>query len=353
MIIRTLVLIAMVAPAASLAACSATGSADMGPAIFYPPPPAAPRLQLLARYAAAEDVEGTSAFREFVIGSEEDDRFIRRAHGVAWWEGRIYVCDPGLPGVDVLDIERGEMRPLDPENLGIFQMPIDIAVAPDGSKYVTDSKSRKVLVFGPDDRYRGAFGDPERWKPIGIVATGDRLYVTDIANHAVVVLDRTSGEELRRIGKEGPNDGEFYYPLALTLGPQGDLYVSDSFHFRVQQITTDGTFVRSYGSVGNKPGQFMRPRGVAVDGEGRVYVADAAFENIQIFDKDGKLLLFFGEPGTQLGALNLPAGLAISREAVSSFRDRAAEGFELDHVLFATSQSGPHKVNVYGFLRVK
>lgn len=329
--------------------CAGAPKEEPTPAIFYPPPPAEPRLQLLATFSASDDLKQVSGFRRFVVG--EDDRIaVQRAHGVAWHAGRLYVCDPGGSHVFVFDVAASDVRLLDAANRGMFRKPIEIAVAPDGWKYVTDTGHRRVIVYDDQDRYQRAYGEPDRWRPVGIAATTDLLYVTDLANHCLVVLDRRTGSEVCRIGAKGREEGKFYNPLSVAIGPGGDLYVSDSFNFRIQRLRPDGTFVRSYGSIGRSPGQFARPRGVAVDAEGRIYAVDAAFENVQIFDNEGRLLLFFGGPGAQRGALNLPASVRIAYDAVAAFQDKVAPGRSIDYVFFVTSQTGPNKVNVYGLL---
>ena len=338
---------------AGLSGCQSPPAREPIPEVFYPGPPEEARLQLLARYTDSVDVEEPDSFTRFVAGGEEVRMVVTRAHGVAWHSGRIYVCDPGAPAVIVFDLPGRQMRKLEPEMRGLFKKPLDIEITADGWKYVTDTAHRKVLVFNAEDKYQTAFGDPETWRPVGIAATDKELFVTDAANHAVVVLDRKTGAELRRLGTVGKADGEFYYPVSIDVGPDNDLYVSDSFNFRVQRLRADGTFIRSFGAVGRNLGNLARPRGVSVDREGRVYVLDGAFQNCQVFDPEGKLLLYFGAPGGGPGAVNMPSNIEIDYEAVDAFRGRVAPGYELDYVLFITSQAGPNKVNVYGFLRKK
>jgi len=330
------------------AACAAPQKET--PKVFYPPPPAAPRLQLLASYTDAKDLESSDGFRKFVVGSEKERRIIR-AHGLAWRDKKLYVCDPALPHVVVLDFEKERFRLLDPKRPTIFQKCIDISIAPDGWKYITDVVTKKVIVYDDKNQYRTAFGDPEKWRPVSVAATADRLYVTDAANHRVVTLDRKSGKELASFGKLGSPEGDFYYPISIRIGPEGDLYVSDSFNFRVQRLKKDGTFVRSFGQLGKRFGDFSRPRGIALDREGRLYAADAAFENVQVFGPDGRLLIFFGGPGGDPGNMSLPAAIAVSYDAVETFKDRVGKGHELECVIFVSNQAGLHKVNVYGLLR--
>jgi DNA-binding beta-propeller fold protein YncE len=97
-------------------------------------------------------------------------------------------------------------------------------------------------------------------------------------------------------------------------------------------------------------GQFVRPKGVAVDREDRVYVVDASTEVVQIFNAEGKLMLFFGGAGNHPGGLNIPATVVIDYDNVDLFADRVAPGYKIEYLVLVTSQFGPNKVNVFGFI---
>ncbi len=159
---------------------------------------------------------------------------------------------------------------------------------------------------------------------------GDRLYVADLKNKLIQVLDKRSGELLFRMATADSPDTAVHFPTNLAFSEASDLYVSDTGNFRVLRFDPDGGLVGSYGGVGKALGRFARPKGVAVDRAGRIYVTDAAFENIQVFSDDGKLLLFFGEPGSRPENINLPADLEIDYEHARFFQRYAAPGFNLE-----------------------
>jgi DNA-binding beta-propeller fold protein YncE len=319
--------------------------------VFYPPPPATPRIQFLGSYSSEHDLpRGWSPFTRFILG-QPTSLALTKPYGVALHQDRLFVCDLRLPGVMVFDLRRGTLTFFGEQRDGRLQKPINIVIDEDGRRYVTDTLHRRVMIYDADGRYVSAFGDPEDWKPSGIALFEDRLYVSDVENGRVLVLDRESGEELQQIGRPGSGEGELVFPTNVALDSQGNLYVSDTGNARVAEFDAEGGFVRHIGSLGRGLGQLVRPKGVALDREGRIYIVDAAFQNLQIFDPEGKLLLPFGEAGNAPGGLNLPAQVAIDYEHVDLFADRVAPGYGLEYLIVVSSQFGLNKVNVYGLLK--
>jgi hypothetical protein len=83
----------------------------------------------------------------------------------------------------------------------------------------------------------------------GIVAgvafdASDNLYVLDRQASRVMVYDRT-GRFIRQIGKEGEGPGELMVPLALTVGGDGTVIVSDLGRRGYSLFRPDGAFIRN------------------------------------------------------------------------------------------------------------
>lgn len=331
--------------------CASTPGYDSESVRFYPAPPTPPRIQFLARYSAASDLAGDGGgLKSFVLGEEGSaGHLVQKPYGVALHQGKIYVADTRGPGYAVFDVRNRRTDYIYGHGNGRMQKPINISIDGDGTKYVTDTGRDQVLVFDARDRFVGAFGVPDQFKPIDTLIVGDRLYVSDLYHHRIHVLDKTSGETLFSFAKVGSGEGELFQPTNLALGPQGNIYVSDTGNFRIQKYTPEGQFLRSYGSVGAAVGHFARPKGVALDHEGRLYAVDAAFENVQILSPDGTPLMFFGAPGTERDNINLPTDIIIDYDNVDDFKAFAAPGFELEYLIVVASQFGANKVVVFGF----
>lgn len=323
-------------------------------AAFYPPLPDAPRIQHLTTLSGERDLSGEKGgFAAFILGDEPSSQRLAQPYGAALYKGRLYVADSGAGGLAIFDLGEKSFTLFQGSGNGRLKKPINVRIDADGTKYVTDTGRNQVLVYGADERFFKAFGGFGQFRPADVAIGPDRLYVTDLLNHQVQVLDKITGRVLYKFGKAGSGDGEFFHPTNIALAPNGDLYVTDTSNYRVQRFTKEGKHVRTIGSVGSTPGSFARPKGIAVDRAGRLYVGDAAFENVQIFDDSGRLLLYFGQPGDGPGSLNLPAGVSLDYDNVDAFRRYAQPGFKLEHLILVSSQFGPNKVDVFGFGRME
>jgi DNA-binding beta-propeller fold protein YncE len=333
------------------AACAGTRGAQQAEYIFYPAPPEQPRIQYLTTFNSEWDVTGPMDRLEmFVLGERAAGRIIK-PYGVAIHDGKILVCDTVAGAVFVLDLVNRGIESLGEKAPGRLKKPINIAVDTDGTRYVADRALKRVLVYDDQNRYLNAFGSPEAWAPTDVLVAGDHLYVSDLDHGQIVVVDKSSGEELERLGREGFEEAQFMFPTNLARDRDGNLYVSDTANYRIQKVDRRGRPLLQIGEAGDAPGNFARPKGLAVDDEGRIYAVDAAFMNVQIFDAEGRLLLAFGPAGTEPGDMYLPAKVELDYDHLGLFADRVAPGYELEYLILVTNQYGPNKISVYGFLK--
>ena len=324
---------------------------EVRPAVFYPPLPNPPRIQYLVSFSSASDVSAPqSRLAEFIVGKDPKEKYaVKKPYGVSISDGKIYVVDTQGPGYAVFDLKNKILKGVSGSGAGRMRKPINITIDREGTKYVTDTGLNQVLTFDKDDNFVRAYGVKDQFRPGDVAVFGDRLYVSDLKNHEIQVLDKVTGKLLFKFGKAGSKEGELYYPTNMVIGPDEYLYVSETGNFRIQKFTLDGKFVRRYGEIGDRPGQFSRPKGVAVDREGYIYTVDAAFENIQVFNQEGRVLLFFGQPGGNREDINLPTTVVIDYENAPLFQQYADPKFKLEYVILVASQFGKSKVNVFGF----
>ncbi len=170
-----------------------------------------------------------------------------------------------------------------------------VAVGAGDEIYALDTAGR-VLVFGPDGRLLRKWDMPESKKgnPEGIcVLTDGRLVVCDTHYSRLVFFD-AQGKVLKEVGGPGRGEGQFVYPVGVTLGGDGSIYVCEyGGNDRIQKFTPQGDFLLAFGSFGTADGAFQRPSGMAWH-DGTLYVADAINNRIQMFSSDGKFLGVLG-----------------------------------------------------------
>lgn len=338
----------------AIALAALAGAADLEAPVLYPPLPQTPRLQFLKSYGSPEDFgEGDSWFTRLVFGKRRTSEGLGKPYGVAVFGPKVYLCDTGHGDVRVFDLNRRASHWLGKAAHIEFNKPVNIAIDErTGDKFVADTALKRVVVFNAKDEYTRSFEDPNgEWRPTDVAVSSSSVFVLDIANHQVRVLDRATGAVLRKIGSAGNREGEMFKPTNLLLDEEGNIFVSDTVNFRIQKFDPEGRYLKSFGQLGRQPGTFSRPKGIALDRLGRLYAVDAGFDNVQIFDKDGNTLMVFGGTGNDPGQMYLPAKVALDYdpENVDLFQKLADPRMKLTYLIWVTNQYGPRRLSVYGY----
>jgi DNA-binding beta-propeller fold protein YncE len=317
------------------------------PAAFWPPYPDEPRLQFVTSYSVSTDVQPKrSSFDEMIYGKESQQVLpLNKPYGVEMWNGKIYVCDIRNNSVTVLDLKGKRVLVLGKTATDTLQTPTDIAIAPEGTKYVADAGRGIIAVYGPDDRRINSFGRAD-FKPVAVAVHGEELYACDFQASKVQVLNRRTGRFDRTIGGPGGEPGQFVRPIGVSVDAQGCVYVMDVMKCQLQKFDPAGRFVSNFGTITARAGGLVRPKHIDVDRDGTIYAVDAAFQNVQLFDQNGQVLTFFGTPGTHPGAMYLPAGVCVHEGDLELFKDKIHPAFQAERLVLVTNQFGPKKVSV-------
>lgn len=200
-------------------------------------------------------------------------------------DGGVMVTDVGLHQIIKLDANGTPVWTLGQERNSssakdCFSLPTDVAVAKDGSFYVSDGYGNaRVLKFSGDNVLEKTWGSKGRGEsefhlPHSVDLGDDGLvYVADRENSRIQVFDDEgafqSQFQSEEIGK----------PFAVC-GRGNILYVADCgfpTDQRAAIVTIDlsTNAIHRIGEFGKEPGDLMGPHGIAADATGAVYVADA------------------------------------------------------------------------------
>ena len=273
---------------------------------------------------------------------------ITKPYGVAIWQGKIYVCDVRSRGVTVLDLQQHVVKAVGIGGAIEIGKAVDIAILPDGTKYVADTDKHAIVVIDKEDHPVVRFSSKDV-DPISVAVYGNELFVVDGTGLVVKVLDRATGRYLRTIGSVGTEEGQFTKPLCVRVDPSGVLFVDDVLTCHVHRFSRDGKFLSMFGQSGNRAGDLVRPKHMSFDSARNLYIVDAAFNNVQVFDDQQKVSGYFGSPGSHPGAMELPAGVYVdqSPEDLAIFQQYVHPAFQADVLVLVTNQFGPSKVCVY------
>jgi hypothetical protein len=329
----------------------------------FPPPPDTARIQYLATFATAEDVEQGKkkggSFLSAIVGNDDKDdprQRIYKPYGVSIANGRIYSCDTMLQAVIVMDLVGRELAVLQPtEGDGMLAKPINCFADPqDNALYVADVGRSAVLVYDSLLEFSGFLGDEgDIVRPVDVQVRGDTVWVADQLGHQVAMFDRGTRRKIGAIPEYSPDSPEGIRQPTNLWVTENEVYVSDFGDFQVKVYTHGGEFIRPVGQYGRGYGMFMRPKGIAVDREGLLYVVDAGFHNVQMFNPEGQVLMFFGGADTAAGGMYLPAKVFIDYDNLDLFRDKIDPRFEAKYLVLVTNQYGPNKITAYARVEPK
>jgi uncharacterized protein (TIGR03663 family) len=194
-----------------------------------------------------------------------------------------YGVTPSAPPIAEVDPYATKMIDIQPDNVigqagigqGQFNAPRAIAMGLDGSLYVADSRNNRIQHIATNGKVL------QVWGTFGSIEDGNA------------------------------NPGTFNEPWGVAVGPDGSVYVADTWNYRIQKFSGSGVFITMWNTYGDpsSPTGFYGPRSIAVDSIGDVFVTDTGNKFVVIFDANGKYLGQFGGSGIEPGQFDEPVGL--------------------------------------------
>lgn len=232
--------------------------------------------------------------------------------------GRIYVSDTNNTRIQVFDDASGaflfSFGERGPEQ-GKFIYPYGLAADADGNIYVAELYMGRIQVYDADGNYLRDFA-PELSKngtlrgPGELVISGGVLYVTDINQHKILLIDLATQQLIRHIGLRF----DLLAPNGVAVDEAGYIYVVDTGRQRVVVYRPDGNPVRVINGTptGHGVGSvLLNPRGIGLDRAGHIYVVSNMTHTVFVFDRQGRVVASFGGSGTENEKFMFPNGLHV------------------------------------------
>jgi YD repeat-containing protein len=210
---------------------------------------------------------------------------------------------------------------------GQFKAPQGIARDSSGNVWVTDTGNNRVEEFSSTGGFIKTFGSygetgGQFKEPTGIaIDSSGKVWVADRGNNRVEKFSAAGAFE-QAVGKQGIENGQFMtylsgtaYQMWLAFDSSGHLWVTDGGNNRVQEFSSAGAYMSKFGNAfgeeSSENGKFRNPAGIAVDSSGNLWVVDSNHERVQEMSSSGTFIAKFGENGTAPGQLSVPTGIAV------------------------------------------
>jgi peptidylamidoglycolate lyase len=268
-----------------------------------------------------------------------DNVFVLTRAGRKWPEsGGLDESPIAAPTVFVFDGSSGRL--LTSWGKGVFALPHGITVDHLGNVWVADVALHQVFELSHEGKLlltlgeRGKVGSDRSHfnRPSGVAVANDgSIYVSDGYGNNRVVKYSPDGVFVAEWGTKGKLPGEFDLPHAIALDAGGHVYVLDRGNARVQVFDGNGHFLAQWAGP-----PFVNPQAIALDVSGAAYVTDAGNDTppdrsgILMLRPDGSLIQRIGRFGNYDGQFLDPHGIVVGRNGdvyVADFTGRRVQKF--------------------------
>jgi DNA-binding beta-propeller fold protein YncE len=195
--------------------------------------------------------------------------------------GNDCATQPDLAPIIAVD-ERGRYE--SSFGAGRFVWPHGLYVDASGNVWVADGRAAnghglQVVKFSPDGRELMRLGEAgvagsghaQFSGPTGVAVAADgSIFVTDghepDSNHRIMKFS-ADGTYVMQWGGKGSAPGQFNVPHAIAIDARGRVFVADRDNDRIQIFDQNGVFLEQWT-------QFGRPSGIFIDADDNIYVSD-------------------------------------------------------------------------------
>jgi peptidylamidoglycolate lyase len=214
----------------------------------------------------------------------------------------------------ILMLDRKSGKMLNSWGAGLFIMPHGLTVDRDNNVWVTDVALQQVFKFSHDGKLLMTLGeakipgnDSAHFNlPTDVAVANDgSFYVSDGYGNSRIIKFSKEGKYLFEWGKRGNKPGEFHTPHGIDLDAYGNVYVADRDNNRIQKFDAGGKFLKEWKNdkavqlyslyIDKKDNNLF-----AVDYQTILYIIPKGSDILQ-FDSTTKLVARFGRSGLYEG----------------------------------------------------
>jgi peptidylamidoglycolate lyase len=196
----------------------------------------------------------------------------------------------------------------------LFIMPHGLTVDKENNVWVTDVALHQVFKFSHDGKLLMKLGEAKVAgknslhfnKPTDIaIAKDGSFYVSDGYGNSRIVKFSATGKYLLEWGKKGNKEGEFDIPHGITVDENDHVYVADRENNRIQEFDPNGKFIRqftdrSFGNICSVAFDKVQSKLFAVDDWSFLKLKHRG-SDVFVFDTAGNVQTRFGRSGSYHG----------------------------------------------------
>lgn len=225
----------------------------------------------------------------------------------------------------IIDKDNGKIVESWGDNL--FIMPHGLKVDHENNIWVTDVGLHQVFKFDHNGELLMKLGEAKVAgsdslhfdKPTDIAIADDgSFYVSDGYGNSRIIKFSASGGYLSEWGRKGDKPGEFNIPHGITVDSTGNIYVADRENNRIQIFDPNGNYIKqisneSFGAIGAVGLDKSKKKLFAVDDVSFLKLKHRGAD-VFIFDTTGQVQTRFGRSGHYDGATSWYHDLVVDKD---------------------------------------
>ncbi len=229
----------------------------------------------------------------------------------------------------ILIIDKDNGKLIESWGGNLFIMPHGLTVDNENNIWVTDVGLHQIFKFSHDGKLLMKLGEAKVSgndslhfnKPTDIaIAKDGSFYVSDGYGNSRVVKFSATGKYLFEWGKKGEKESEFNIPHGICLDSNGNVYVADRENNRIQVFEPNGKFIKqfrdnTFGAICSVAFDKTQSKLFAVDDFTFLKVKHRG-SDVFILGTTGKVEIRFGRSGSYQGNISWYHDLTVEDENI-------------------------------------
>jgi peptidylamidoglycolate lyase len=235
--------------------------------------------------------------------------------------------DKPIQSKTILIIDKDNGKLLNSWGDNLFIMPHGLTVDSENNIWVTDVGLHQIFKFTHKGKLLMKLGEAKVAgndslhfnKPTDIaIAKDGSFYVSDGYGNSRIIKFSATGKYLFEWGKKGNKEGEFNIPHGMSLDSTGNVYVADRENNRIQVFDPNGKFIgqftdNTFGAICSVAFDKNQSKLFAIDDFTFLKVKHRG-SDVLIFDTIGKVQTRFGRSGSYQGDISWYHDLTVDKD---------------------------------------